>query len=87
MAIPLDAAAVVKCAEATGHIVTVEDHNVIGGLGTAVAEVLAEAGTGRLTRHGVENTFGESGKPADLYRKYKLDAEGIASVVKEAMGK
>jgi len=84
---PLDAEAVMKYAETTGHIVTVEDHNIIGGLGTAVAEVLAEAGTGRLTRHGVKNTFGESGKPAELYRKYRFDTEGIASVVKEAIKK
>ena len=49
---PLDKEAVIRYAQNTGHIITVEDHNIIGGLGTAVAEVLAEEGTGKLTRHG-----------------------------------
>ena len=80
---PIDAGAVLSCAEKTGHIVTVEDHNIIGGLGSAVAEVLAENGSGRLWRHGLYDTFGESGTPADLYKKYRCDAGGIASVVKE----
>jgi len=82
---PIDTVAVLKYAETTGLIVTVEDHNIIGGLGSTVAEVLAEAGTGRLVRHGIMDTFGESGSSADLYRKYRLDAKGIASVVREAL--
>ncbi|MFC1694235.1 transketolase family protein [Candidatus Latescibacterota bacterium] len=82
---PIDAGAVVSCAEKTGHIVTVEDHNIIGGLGSAVAEVLAENGSGRLRRHGLYDTFGESGASADLYKKYRFDAEGIATVVKESL--
>ena len=82
---PIDAGAVVKYAETTGHIVTVEDHNIIGGLGSAVAEVIAEAGKGRLTRHGLKDVFGESGPAGELYKKYRLDAPGIVSVVKEAM--
>jgi len=82
---PLDADAVRKYAGETGHIITVEDHNIIGGLGSAVAEVMAENGMGRLTRHGLPDVFGESGSPADLYRKYRLDAPGIVSVVKEAL--
>ena len=84
---PLDAEAVVKYAETTGHIVTVEDHNIIGGLGSAVAEVVAESGAGRLTRHGLKDIFGESGSYTELYRKYRLDAEGIVSVVKEVLKK
>ncbi len=82
---PIDAGAIARYAESTGHIVTVEDHNIIGGLGSAVAEVIAETGAGRLTRHGLKDTFGESGTPGDLYRKYRFDAEGIADVVKEAL--
>ena len=82
---PIDAAAVARYAESTGHIVTVEDHNIIGGLGSAAAEVIAETGRGRLTRHGLKDTFGESGTSSDLYRKYRFDAEGIADVVKEAL--
>ena len=82
---PIDREAIVKYGSATGHIVTVEDHNIIGGLGSAVAEVLAESGGGRLTRHGLSDMFGESGTYDDLYRKYRLDAGGIAAVVTEAL--
>ncbi|MHB9027461.1 MAG: transketolase family protein [Candidatus Latescibacterota bacterium] len=84
---PFDAAAVRKYARQTGRIITVEDHNIIGGLGSAVAEAMAEGGEGRLTRHGLPDTFGESGSPADLYRKYRFDTPGIVSVVKEALGR
>lgn len=84
---PIDAEAVKKYARATGHIITVEDHNIIGGLGSAVAEVMAENGEGKLTRHGLRDMFGESGTPSDLYRKYRLDAPGIADVVRETLGK
>ena len=84
---PIDREAVIRYATSTGHIVTVEDHNIIGGLGSAVAEVMAESGTGRLTRHGLRDVFGESGAYSDLYRKYRLDPEGISSVVAEAIRK
>jgi len=84
---PIDAEAVARYAKTTGHIVTVEDHNIIGGLGSAVSEVVAEAGTGRVTRHGLMDSFGESGTTGDLYAKYRLDAPGIAAVVKEALQK
>ena len=83
---PIDAEAVASFARKTGHIVTIEDHNIIGGLGSAVAEVIAETGAGKLTRHGLRDVFGESGSPEALYRKYRLDAPGIAEVVKEALG-
>ena len=82
---PLDAEAVENYARNTGHIVTVEDHNIIGGLGSAVAEVIASAGVGKLTRHGLMDVFGESGTYIDLYKKYKLDSQGIASVVKKTL--
>ena len=84
---PLDAEAVEKYAGNTGHIVTVEDHNIIGGLGTAVAEVIAASGIGKLTRHGLMDTFGESGTYSDLYKKYKFDAQGIAEIVKKTLEK
>ena len=84
---PIDRDAIEKYAGLTGAILTVEDHNIIGGLGSAVAEVLAESGSGKLYRHGLLDSFGESGVYADLYKKYRLDAEGIASVVKEKLGK
>jgi transketolase len=82
---PIDADMIVRSADTTGRIVTVEDHNIIGGLGSAVAEVLAEHGKGRLTRLGLPDVFGESGSPADLYRKYRLDTPGIAAAVREAL--
>jgi len=84
---PIDADMIVRSADTTGRIVTVEDHNIIGGLGSAVAEVLAEHGKGRLTRLGLPDVFGESGSPADLYRKYRLDAPGIAASVRDALGR
>jgi transketolase len=82
---PIDTEAVKKYASQTGMIVTVEDHNIIGGLGSAVAEVMAETGSGKLTRHGLVDVFGESGTYPELYRKFKLDAEGIAEVVKKSL--
>ena len=82
---PIDRETIVKYASATEYIVTVEDHNIIGGLGSAVAEVLAESGRGRLTRHGLSDVFGESGTYEDLYRRYQLDAEGITAVVTKAL--
>lgn len=82
---PIDADSIASYAKKTGHIVTVEDHNIIGGLGSAVAEVIAETGTGKLTRHGLRDVFGESGSPEALYRKYRLDSPGIADVVREAL--
>jgi transketolase len=83
---PLNADAVSGFASRTGHIITVEDHNILGGLGSAVAEILAESGAGRLTRHGLNDIFGESATTNDLYRKYRLDAQGIAAVVAETLG-
>jgi transketolase len=84
---PMDRAGVHAWAKKVPVIVSVEDHNVLGGMGGAVAEVLAEVGGARLHRHGIPDVFGESGTPADLYKKFKLDAEGIASVVKATLGK
>ena len=74
---PLDAAAVVRAARETAGIVTAEDHNIIGGLGSAVAECLAELGQGHLARVGVPDTFARSGDPAALYEEYGLTAAHI----------
>ena len=82
---PIDREAIAVYAAEIGRIVTVEDHNIIGGLGSAVAEVMAEAGEGKLYRHGLLDSFGESGTYNDLYAKYRLDAQGIAGVVKESL--
>ena len=83
---PLDEETVLECAGRSRLCVTAEDHNIIGGLGSAVSEVFAAAGVGvRLVRIGVEDKFGESGKPADLYKKYGFDGEGVYGKVKKEL--
>lgn len=74
---PIDEEYIVQSARETGRVITVEDHSVIGGLGGAVAEVLSEKCPTRMKRIGIYDTFGESGSPEELYKKYELDAEGI----------
>ena len=75
---PIDKELITELAKTHDKIVTCEEHSIIGGLGSAVAEVLAEAGTGcKLVRVGVQDVFGESGKPAQLFAKYKIDANAI----------
>ena len=65
------------------HVFTAEDHNVIGGLGSAVAEDLAEHAIAKpLTRLGVHDTYGESGSPEALYEKHGLNAHGLARSIK-----
>ena len=82
---PLDNDLVLKCAKETGAIVTAEDHSIIGGLGGAVAEFLAENYPVPLERVGVKDKFGESGSPAELYKKYGLTAENIAESAKRVI--
>ena len=71
---PLDEALVVASAKKTGKVVTVEEHSVIGGLGGAVAEVLAEQAPTKMLRIGVNDTFGESGPAKEVFEKYGVDA-------------
>lgn len=80
---PIDKELVIKEAEKTGKVVTVEEHSVIGGLGSAVCEVLSENHPLPVKRIGVYDRFGESGPAVELLHKYKLDGEGIAEQVKE----
>jgi transketolase len=82
---PLDADEVRAAAAETGAILTVEEHNVIGGLGSAVAEVLVDCARVPFRRHGIEDEFAPVGPPAGLYAHYKLDAAGIASVAQEML--
>lgn len=82
---PIDEEMVVETAKKTGKVVTVEEHSIIGGLGSAVAEVLSEKCPTKVTRIGVRDTFGESGPAKELLRKYELDAEGIYKQVKASM--
>jgi len=86
---PLDAAAILSSCEKTGAVVTVEEQSIIGGLGSAVAEVLAEQASRRipLRRVGVQDTFGESGTADELLHKHGLTAENIAATARDLAGK
>jgi transketolase len=84
---PLDAAAVVSAAKETGAIVTCEEHSIIGGLGSAVAEVLAEQAPAPMERVGVKDTFGESGKPKELLAKYGLTAADVAKAARRVVAR
>ena len=79
---PIDRELVVASARKTKKVVTVEEHSVIGGLGSAVCEVLCEEEPTKVLRIGVEDRFGESGPALELLHKYELDAEGIYRKVK-----
>ncbi len=79
---PLDEELIIKAAQETGKIVTIEEHSVIGGLGGAVAELLSEKCPTKMLPIGVEDTFGESGPAVQLLEKYGLDAAGIYNKVK-----
>lgn len=79
---PLDEEAVIKAAAKTGKIVTVEEHSVIGGLGSAVCDVVAEKAPARVMKIGINDVFGESGPAKELIKKYGLDAESIYEKVK-----
>jgi transketolase len=83
---PLDTDLLVKCAKETKSILTVEDHNIIGGLGGAVAECLSENYPIKIKRVGLKDTYGESGKPHELYEKYGLSAKEIILRAKELLG-
>ncbi|MBE3581819.1 MAG: transketolase family protein [Thermoanaerobacteraceae bacterium] len=82
---PLDREAVVEAARETGALVTAEEHSIIGGLGSAVAEVLAEEYPVPLRRVGLRDTFGESGSPEDLLRRYGLSVPDIEKNVREVL--
>ena len=82
---PLDEELVVKAAQETGRIFTVEEHSIIGGLGSAVCDALAEKAPTKVTKIGVEDTYGESGPAVELIHKYGLDAEGIYKKIKASL--
>lgn len=82
---PLDKDIVIKAAKETGAIVTAEEHNVIGGLGGAVSEVICENYPVPVVKLGVEDTFGRSGPAAELLHLYGLDAEHIVAKAKQAI--
>ncbi|MBM6853574.1 transketolase family protein [Mediterraneibacter glycyrrhizinilyticus] len=80
---PLDEELVVAAAKETGKVVTVEEHSVIGGLGSAVSDVLSEKAPTKLMKIGINDTFGESGPALELLKKYGLDTDGIYEKIKE----
>lgn len=82
---PLDETLVVKAAKETGRIFTVEEHSIIGGLGSAVCDTLAAQAPTKVTKIGVEDTYGESGPAVELIHKYGLDAEGIYKKIKASL--
>ena len=82
---PLDEALVLQAARETGCVVTTEEHSVIGGLGSAVAEYLSGVCPVPVVRHGVEDLFGRSGKAAEVLAAYGLTAAGIADKVSAAL--
>lgn len=84
---PLDQEILIKAAKETGLIITCEEHSIYGGLGSAVTEVVSEHAPCKVVRVGIQDTFGESGKPMELIEKYGLSAQHIAEVVKEQLKK
>lgn len=84
---PIDKDAIIKAAADTGAIVTCEEHSIIGGLGSAVAEVLVENMPVPMERVGVMDTFGESGTPDSLLRKYGLTTEHIIAAAQRVVGR
>ena len=79
---PIDAELIVATAKKTGRVVTVEEHSVIGGLGSAVCDVLSENAPAPVLKIGVNDVYGESGPAVQLLAKYGLDAEGIYKKIK-----
>ncbi len=84
---PIDTKLIIDLAKKTNCVITAEDHNIIGGLGSAVSEVLVENYPCIVKRIGVEDCYGESGKPAELYDKYGLSAKHIVTKVKQTIKK
>ena len=84
---PIDKDLIAKCASETGAVVSCEEHNIIGGLGSAVAEVLCETTPVPMERVGTKDVFGKSGKPAELFEEYGLTPEAIAEAAKNAISR
>ena len=74
---PIDKDTIIKCAKETKKLISIEDHNAIGGLGSAISEVLTTEYPCKLTRLGIQNTFGKSGNAVELMKYFKITAEDI----------
>lgn len=83
---PIDEELIVKAAKETGKIVTVEEHSVIGGLGSAVCDVVCEKHPAVVKKLGVQDVFGHSGPALDLLKEFKLDGQGVYEQIKDFLG-
>ena len=79
---PIDREMIIKCARETKKLITIEDHSIIGGLGTAVCEVLSEECPTKVVRMGMQDKFGKSGKAEQLLKYFKLDSQAIIEEIK-----
>ena len=79
---PIDREMIIKCAKETKKLITIEDHSIIGGLGTAVCEVLSEECPTKVVRMGMQDKFGKSGKADQLLKYFKLDSQAIIEEIK-----
>lgn len=84
---PIDVNAIIKSAKKTGKVITAEEHSIIGGLGSAVAEVLGENYPVPIIRVGMRDQFGESGEPAELMQKYGLTSTNLVNLIKKLVYK
>lgn len=82
---PLDKKTILQSVKKTGKVITCEDHNIIGGLGTAIEEVLSENYPCLVNKIGMKDSFGESGKPEELYTKYGLNSDNIIETVQKVI--
>ncbi|MCK5566827.1 MAG: transketolase family protein, partial [Actinomycetia bacterium] len=80
---PLDKELIIESAQKTGLVITVEDHSIIGGLGSAVCELLSEKSPAKVVRLGVQDKFGASGTASELVKAYGFDSEAIIRTVKD----
>lgn len=79
---PIDKEIIIKCAKETKRLISVEDHNIIGGLGSAISEVLTENYPCKLERMGIQDTFGKSGRAEELIEYFKIDSKAIVEKIK-----
>ena len=79
---PIDRETIIKCAKETKKLISIEDHSIIGGLGTAISEVLTEEFPTKLIKIGIKDTFGKSGKATELMKYYGLTKENIIKTIK-----
>ena len=84
---PVDEEIIIKAAKETKLLISVEDHSVIGGLGSIIADVLTEKYPFKLVKMGVKDRFGESGNAVELMKKLEIDSEAIINKVKEELNK